>query len=93
MLWQLFFRKGLPIKDVYSQGVCPLRTFCVLGRVFSCGRPHLLGAKNFGFFEIWCVRTDKGVGPVRTLCRQGGGVNFSQFCVDVSYGRSLTSSR
>jgi len=53
----------------------------------------LFGAKNFKFFEIYGVsaRTTVGGGvePVRTFFGQGGGVNYSRFCVDVFYGRSL----
>jgi len=52
----------------------------------------LFRAKTFGFFEIFdvSVRTrGKGVEPVRTFCQQGGGVNFSRFCADDFYGRSL----
>jgi len=32
------------------------------------------------------------VKAVRTFFRQGGGVNFSRFCADVFYGRSLTNT-
>jgi len=34
------------------------------------------------FRNLWCVRTDKGVEPVRTR-----EVNFSRFCADVFYRR------
>jgi len=44
----------------------------------------LFGAKNFGFLEIYDVSArTRGVEPVRTR------VNFSRFCADVLYGRSL----
>jgi len=50
--------------------------------------------KNIGFFEIYGVSTRiRGGGggvfePVRTFFGQEeDGVNFSQFCVDVLYGR------
>jgi len=42
--------------------------------------------KKHRFFEIYGVCTDKGVEPVRTRV-----VNFSRFCADVFYGRSLTA--
>jgi len=33
--------------------------------------------KNFGFFRnLWCIRTNKGVKPVRTFCDQGTGDQF-----------------
>jgi len=85
---------GPSIKYVCSQreGDCPVRTFFgqeVEGssnadvRIFWC--------KKHAIFQIlWCVRTDKGVEPVRIFCGQGGGVTFSRFCANVFYGRPLT---
>jgi len=53
----------------------------------------LFGAINLGFFEIYDVSAQtrgEGVKPVRSFFGQGGGgVNFSRFCADVFYGRSL----
>jgi len=50
------------------------------------------GAKNFGYFEIYGVSapTRRGFEPLRTFCKQEGGINFSRFCADALYGRSLT---
>jgi len=77
-----------------GRGLCPVRTFFgqgggsasdVVVRTFWC--------KNLGFFEIYGVsartrgQVDK---PVLTF-RGQGGVNFLRFCVDVCYGRPLTS--
>jgi len=59
-------------------------------RGFRCGRPQFFLRI---FRNLWCVSSDKGrrrVEPVRTFSRQGGGVNFSRFCVDLLYGRPLT---
>jgi len=70
--------RNLNIKDVRSQGerVCPMRTFCRQGgssdayvRTFWCKKLRI-------FRNLWCVRTVKGVEPVRTFFGQGGGVNF-----------------
>jgi len=59
----------------------------VTGRgVFQMRTCALIGAKNFGIFEIYGVsaRTrEEGVEAVRT--RGVGGVNFSRFCADVFY--------
>jgi len=48
----------------------------------------LFGTRNFRFFEIYDVSNRQGIGvePVPTFCEQGGGVNFSRFFEDVSYG-------
>jgi len=43
----------------------------------------LFGPKNFGFFEIWCVHTDKGGGGLsqcgRFTDKGGGGSIFLDF--------------
>jgi len=57
------------IKDVRSQGVCPVRTRGG-GGFFSCGRPHFLEQKTWIFRNFWYVRTDKGE----------GGQFFAIFC-------------
>jgi len=84
--------KGPSIKDVRSQGV---KGFVQCGHFADSGGSsdadvRTFWCKKFGIFRnLWCVRTDKGVEPVRTFCRQGGGVNFLRFCADVFYGRPL----
>jgi len=51
--------KGLSIKDVRGQRVCALRTF--YGTRGSLMRTTaLFGAKTLIFWNLWCVRTDKG---------------------------------
>jgi len=46
----------------------------------------LVGAKNFGFFEIYGVsvrtRGEKGLSPVRTFCGHGE-INFTRFRAEV----------
>jgi len=51
--------KGLSIKDVRSQGVCPVRTN---GKGYSDADVRAFWCKNFEFFKIYCVRTDMGGG-------------------------------
>jgi len=82
--------KGLTIKDVRSQGGGVFVPFCGQGKFFRCERPHFLVQKLPIFRNLWRVRTDKGVEPVRTFC---GGVDISRFCADVFYGRSLSRKR
>jgi len=89
-----FFTKftslGPSIKDVRTQGVVQCGQG---GRGFHQIRTSaLFDAKNFRFFEFMvCPHRQgrKGVEPVRTFCEQGRRVNFSRFCADVLYGRSL----
>jgi len=48
--------------------------------------------KNFGFFEMFSVsaRTrGRGFSQCRHFSDKEGGVNFSQFCPDIFYGRPL----
>jgi len=73
-------RKGLPIKDVCSQGArgCPVRTFCRQGGSSDADVRTFWG-KTFGFFEIY------GMSAQTKELR----VNFSRFCADVLYGRPL----
>jgi len=74
------------------RGVCTVRTFFGQGErgFLQMWTSALFGAKSIRFFRIlWCVCTDKGVEPVRTVCGQGGGVIFLRFCADVFYGRPL----
>jgi len=59
--------KGPSIKGVSSQEggvVCPVRHFSdkERGRFFSCGRPYFLVQKLRIFWNLCCVRTDKGGG-------------------------------
>jgi len=51
---------------------------------FRCGHRHFLEQKLQIFRNLWCVRMDKG----GWANADKGGVNFSQFCADVFYGRS-----
>jgi len=58
-------------------------------------RPYaLFGAKKFGFFEIYCMSTrtkgEGGLGQCEHVSDKEG-VNFSQFCADVLYGRPLNN--
>jgi len=47
----------------------------------------LFGAKNSRILKSMCVRTDKGVEPVRTFYGQGGrGLIFRDFFADDLYG-------
>jgi len=61
-------RWGLSIKDVHSQRDCPVRIFwCILADISRAdkreGTPVLFGAKKLRiFWNLWCVRTDKGDG-------------------------------
>jgi len=68
---QNFFSKGLPIKDVRSQG----------RRGFSDADVFLV-QKIWNFRNLWWVCTDKG--EEGSASADKGGVNFSRFCEDVS---------
>jgi len=59
--------------------------------VFRCRLPHFLMQKTSDFMKFMVGPHGLGgVQPVRTFCgREGGGVNFSPFCVNVLYGRPL----
>jgi len=89
--------KGPSVKDVHSQWRGDLSSAVIFRTILQMQTSALLQkiyAKSFGFFEICDVsaRTrGKGVKPVQTFCGQPGrGINFSQFCADVFYGRPLT---
>jgi len=36
----------------------------------------LFGAKNSDFWNLWRVRTSRGIEPVRSFCGQGGRGQF-----------------
>jgi len=86
--------KGLFIKDVRSQGGCPVRAFFgQLGGVLQMRTSALFGIKKFRIFRnLWCVCTDKGDGwaSADILRTRGRAVNFSRFRADVFYGRPLS---
>jgi len=71
------------------RGACSVRTCCWQGG----GKYALFVQKNIGYFEIYGVFTRtggvNGFEPVKTVCRQGKGVNFSRFCADVFYEQLL----
>jgi len=48
------YHQGLSIKDVRSQGVCPVRTFCGQGRFFRCERSNFW-SKNYRIFRKFMV--------------------------------------
>jgi len=53
----------------------------------------LIGAKNFGFFEIYGVTAwtkGRGLSQCGYFADKGERANFSRFCADVFYGRPLT---
>jgi len=52
---------------------------------------RLLAQKHRIFQNSWCVRTEKGVEPVRIFFGQGEEVNFSRFSTDVLYGQPSIS--
>jgi len=52
-------------------------------------RPNSGGRVVYSKFMV-CPHGQGGIEPVRTFYRQGGGVNFSQFCTDVFYGQLIT---
>jgi len=71
--------RGCPWRSPYSQevsGVDILRE-----RDSSDADVRSSGCKNLRIFlKLWCVRTDKKVEPVWTICGQRGrAVNFSRF--------------
>jgi len=53
--------KGPSIKDVRTQGkgVCLVRTVCGQGGCSSDADVRTFWCRNFGLFEVWCVRKDK----------------------------------
>jgi len=63
------------------------------GGFCKCGRPQCLVQKNFGFFEFFGVsaRTRVEGGWASADILRTKGVNFSRFCADVFYGRTLSS--
>jgi len=73
------FELGPSIKDVRSQReFVQCRHFVDKG-VLQMQMSALFGTKNCRFIEIYGVSA-----------QTRGGVNFSQFCMDILYGRSLT---
>jgi len=68
-----------------------VRTFCGQGEgVLQMQTSVLFGAKKFGFFEIYGMSTwTKGEGGLGQCghASEKDGVNFSQFCAGVLYGR------
>jgi len=68
----------------------PVRIFCKQGGVLQKRTSELFSEKRRSFRNLWCIRTNKGIEPVRTLCGQGGRpggeggrINLSRFCADV----------
>jgi len=61
-----------------------------------CGRPLFLVQKILDFSKFMVGLHGQGVEgiePVRTfLGQEGRGVNFSRFCADVFYGRTVTQN-
>jgi len=94
----LFFRLRLSIKDVRSQwGLSSadiLRTKRKGGRGSSNADLRIIWCKKLSlFWNLWCVRIDKGwrVEPMRTFYGQGERINFLRFWADVFHGRPLSS--
>jgi len=86
--------RGPSIKNVRSHEVVQCGHFVDKWEwVFRCEHPHFLVLNTSDFWNLWCVRTDKGEGiePVRISCGHAAreGVSFSRFCADFFYGRPL----
>jgi len=75
------YSKGLSIKEVRSQGSCPVQTFC-----------GQWGSSDADVFTPWCKKKfmvcphgQRGLSQYGYFSDKGGGVNFSRFCADVFY--------
>jgi len=64
-----------------------VRTFCGQERrgFFRSGRPHFFVQILRIFRNLWCVRTDKGVEPVRIFCEQREGESIFRDFVRMSF--------
>jgi len=87
------FDKGVSIKNVprglFSAYILPTR---VEGVFFRCGRPHFLVKKTSETAKFMIsapTRGERGLSQCGNFTDKGGGVDFSEFCVDVFYGRPL----
>jgi len=88
------FLKGLPIKDVRSQGGFVQCGQFAYKEDSSDADVRTFWCKKLRIFQnLWCVRTDSArkVEQLRTFCGQRGRrVKFSRFRADIFYGRPLT---
>jgi len=92
---KITLRKGPSIKDVRSQGGGGLFSGANILRtkgVLQIRTSALFGTKNFGFFEIYGVSAWTRRRRVECGHFSEKEVNFSRFCTDVLYGRSLIGS-
>jgi len=91
--------RGRPYKTSEVRGgeVYPVGTFCGQGggRLLQMRTSELFCAKNLGFFEIYGVsaRTRADWASAEILQTRVRVVNFSRFCADVFYGRSIKNIR
>jgi len=77
-------QEGCPVPIFYGQGVIQMRT-----SVLFVAKKHQL------FQNLLCVQTDRGGGSSQCwhFFFGKGEVNFSWFCVDDLYGRSLSKKQ
>jgi len=71
---------------------CPMWTFCRQVGFLRCGRPHFLVQNTTDVSKFIVCLHGQGGWSARTIFEQGYFAdNFSRFCADVLYGRSLIS--
>jgi len=84
--------RGRPYDNKMSavRGVCPVHTFCGQRGCSSDVDICIFWHQNFGFFKIYGVPAQTRRLSQCEYFADKGGVNFSRFCADVFYGRSLS---
>jgi len=83
------FNLGTSIKDVRSQGGCPVRTFFGKGEFFGCGHSHFLVQKNPDYSKFLVCPHGQGRSGLsqcgRCADKRKGGSIFQDFLWTAPY--------